>query len=369
VLILTYVRRLAISLAAVLLLTISSAGAREAPGISARSAIVINCETGRVLYEKNADARMLIASTTKIMTALIVLEKCRPNEIVAIKPEYTGIEGSSSYLAAGESLTVRELLYCLLLQSGNDSAVALACHTAGSIDEFAKLMNDKASELGCVNSSFKNPHGLDEDGHYSCARDLAAITRAAMEHKLFRTIVATESCSIGTRYLSNHNKLLSMYSGCTGVKTGYTKAAGRSLVSSAEKHSERLIAVTLNDPNDWEDHRAMLDYGFENFHTVAVCNRGDVLASIPVVGGAQNRVRAYAADTINVTLAEGETVETKLFLPQFCYAEVRKGEYAGFLEIYIDGEKAGETQLLYGDSIAWAEPERNFLAKLWDSIF
>ena len=199
---------------------------------AAQAAIVVHPETGTVLYEKNADARLGIASTTKIMTALVVLEHCALDESVEILPEYTAVEGSSMYLCAGETYTVEELLYGMMLVSGNDAAVALACHTAGSVQAFADMMNDKARALGMTGSAFRNPNGLDAEGHYSTARDMAALTCAAMANDTFCTIVSTRSATVGGQTLVNHNRLLRSYDGAIGVKTGFTKKSGRCLASS-----------------------------------------------------------------------------------------------------------------------------------------
>ena len=204
-------RHIAVLLLIVAVFTAFPVSARadgNVPGTSAEAVVLIEAKSGKVLYEKNADEHMLIASTTKIMTALIVLENCEAGENVEILPEYTAVEGSSMYLKAGETLTVRDLLYGLLLASGNDAAVALACHTAGSISKFAALMNKKAAELGLKNTSFKNPNGLDEDGHYSSAGDLAVIMSAAMENEEFAEIAGTKTAVVGERIFTNHNKLL-----------------------------------------------------------------------------------------------------------------------------------------------------------------
>ena len=237
---------------------------------AAQAAIVVHPETGTVLYEKNADARLGIASTTKIMTALVVLEHCALDESVEILPEYTAVEGSSMYLRAGETYTVEELLYGMMLVSGNDAAVALACHTAGSVQAFANMMNDKARTLGMTGSAFQNPSGLDAEGQYSTARDMAALTCAAMANDTFCTIVATERVTIGGQTLVNHNRLLRCYDGAIGVKTGYTKASGRALVSCAQRGATRFVCVTLSDPDDWNDHTRLLDWAFENYAYRAV---------------------------------------------------------------------------------------------------
>ena len=211
------------------------AWADDSPSLSAHSAIVMH-SGGEVVFEQNPDEKMRIASTTKIMTALVVLENCALDEQVEILPEYCGIEGSSMYLAPGERCTVEELLQGLLLVSGNDAAIALACHTAGDTDSFVALMNAKAFALGMENSSFANPHGLDGEGHYSTARDMAKLMCACMENEDFARINAKKSSTVGERVLYNHNKLLSGCPGCIGGKTGYTEAAGRCLVSLSLIH-------------------------------------------------------------------------------------------------------------------------------------
>jgi len=246
-------------LAAVLLLPC------KAQALSAQKAILMDAQTGRTLYEKSADSRSLIASTTKIMTALIVCEQCNVLDRMRIPKEAVGIEGSSMYLKEGEVLTVQELLYGLMLHSGNDAAVALAIYCGGTVEGFAGLMNDKAYRLGLTGTHFENPNGLDSPGHYSTARDLAVLTAYAMRNPIFRQTVSTKTVRIGERTLTNHNKLLWRVDGADGVKTGYTKAAGRILVSSATRDGRRLVAVTINDGNDWADHKALLEDGFSKY--------------------------------------------------------------------------------------------------------
>ena len=255
-------------LAAVLLLPV------QAQAISAEKAILLDGVTGRVLYEKNADSQSLIASTTKIMTALVVCEQCNVLDRMRIPKEAVGIEGSSMYLREGEVLTIQELLYGLMLSSGNDAAVALAIYCGGTVEGFAELMNDKARVLGLRNTHFCNPNGLDSPGHYSTARDLATLAAYAMENPIFAKTVSTKTIRVGERYLRNHNKLLWQVEGADGVKTGYTKAAGRILVSSASRSDRRLVAVTLNAPSDWLDHSALLNGGFEGYGVKTVIQKG-----------------------------------------------------------------------------------------------
>lgn len=232
----------------------------EALEVSATAAVLMDADMGQVLYEKNGDRQMLIASTTKIMTALVVLEHAAPDDVITVTPDHMA-EGSSMYLKAGETVRVEELLYGLLLCSGNDAALALT-ECAGGLTPFVALMNEKAAALGMARTSFANPNGLDADGHYSTARDMAVLAAAAMENPMFRRICSSRSVTIGQRTMENHNRLLRQMEGCVGLKTGYTQAAGRTLVSCTEREGCRLVAVTLQDGNDWADHAALYDYGF-----------------------------------------------------------------------------------------------------------
>ena len=232
----------------------------EALEVSATAAVLMDADMGQVLYEKNGDRQMLIASTTKIMTALVVLEHAAPDDVITVTPDHMA-EGSSMYLKAGETVRVEELLYGLLLCSGNDAALALT-ECAGGLTPFVALMNEKAAALGMAHTSFANPNGLDADGHYSTARDMAVLAAAAMENPTFRRICSSRSVTIGQRTMENHNRLLRQVEGCVGLKTGYTRAAGRTLVSCTERDGCRLVAVTLQDGNDWADHAALYDYGF-----------------------------------------------------------------------------------------------------------
>ena len=232
----------------------------EALEVSATAAVLMDADMGQVLYEKNGDRQMLIASTTKIMTALVVLERASPGEEVTVRQEHM-TEGSSMYLKPGERVTVEELLYGLLLCSGNDAAAALADHCGGTAS-FVRRMNGLARELGMEDTSFANPSGLDDDGHYSTARDMARLAVYAAGNHTFARLCSTRSVTVGGRTMTNHNRLLRTVPGCIGMKTGYTRAAGRTLVSAAERDGRRLVAVTLQDGNDWADHAALYDYGF-----------------------------------------------------------------------------------------------------------
>ena len=327
-----------------------SDAAAAAPTISAQSCILIHAGDGEVLYEHNADAKMLIASTTKIMTAIVVLEHCAPEDKVQIAPEWCGVEGSSMYLKSGETYTVEELLYGLMLVSGNDAAVALACHTAGSIDAFAKLMNDKATELSMTSSSFKNPNGLDEDGHYSTARDMAKLTDYCMQNAEFRAVVSCKSSSVAGKCYVNHNKLLWNLNGCLGVKTGYTLASGRSLVSCCERDGTRYICVTLGDPNDWDDHAELYDWAFRNWSDRAIIDVNFVV-SLPVVSGMETAVRIKPECTIKRFLPASTDVSYRVELPRFVFAGVNEGESAGRITAIVNGMPVASARLLYAQTV------------------
>ena len=338
----------------------------QAQAVSAQRCIVVDGQTGRVLYEKNADQRGLIASTTKIMTALIVCEQCNVLDRMRIPKEAVGIEGSSMYLQEGEVLTVQELLYGLMLRSGNDAAVALAIYCGGTVEGFAELMNDKARLLGMTNSHFENPNGLDSPGHYSTARDLAILTAYAMENPIFSKTVSTKTVTIGNRVLKNHNKLLWQVEGADGVKTGFTKAAGRILVSSACRDGRRLICVTMNDPDDWKDHAFLLEDGFSRFTPRKIIDEGQELGTVEIIGGDGGKVTLIAAEEFSYPLAEGERISVLLSGPGFAYAPVVQGEDAGFAHICLDGKPVGKVRMVYHETIEREkEPERSF----WEKLF
>ena len=250
-------------------------GFPAAPSVSAGAAILVDAEDGTVLYEKNADQKMYPASTTKIMTALIVLETLEalelgPNSEIVVPAEAQGVEGSSLYLKEGERVSVEELLYGLMLQSGNDSAVALAACVGGSVEHFVERMNQRAAELGCRGTQFVNPNGLYDADHYTTARDLACIAKEAMKREDFRTIVGVQRWSSegsSGRSFVNKNKTVFQYEGGDGVKIGFTKASGRTLAASASRSGHRVIAVVLNDGNWFQDAYALMDYGFAVLET------------------------------------------------------------------------------------------------------
>lgn len=347
-------------LAAVLLLSV------DAGAVSAKSAVVMDAQTGRILFEKDADRRSLIASTTKIMTALVVCEQCNVLDRMRIPKEAVGIEGSSMYLQEGEVLTLQELLYGLMLSSGNDAAVALAIYCGGTVEGFAELMNDKARNLGLTGTHFENPNGLDSPGHYSTARDLARLAAYAMENPIFYKTVSAKTVKIGERCLRNHNKLLWQVPGADGVKTGFTKAAGRILVSSATRDGRRIIAVTLNDGDDWRDHAALLEEGFARYSHCRILREDDLVGTLEVAGGQLGRVEVRAAEDFSYSLAAEEHPVLMLPGPGFVYAPVAEGADAGYAYVLIEGKAVGKVPVVYGQTIEQIPTEeKSFLEKLF----
>ena len=307
-------------------------------GVSARGAVLMEVESGDVIFGQNENARLPMASTTKIMTALVALEQLPLDTVVKITAESVGVEGSSIYLVEGEALTLEQLLYALLLESANDAAVAIAVAVAGSVEDFATLMNEKAEELGLTDTHFVNPHGLDHEDHYTTARELALIAKEALSHPAFREICSSKRKTIplhgdeGVRVLINHNKLLTSYEGCIGVKTGFTKKTGRCLVSAAERDGVTLIAVTLNAPDDWRDHTAMLDYGFGVYESLTLCTPGFFSAPLWAVSGEQDYVMVENTHTLTVVLRRDHgAVKCVVELPHFEFAPIGNGQEVGLL--------------------------------------
>jgi D-alanyl-D-alanine carboxypeptidase len=335
-------------------------------GISANSAILLDGQTGCVLYEKNPDKRSLIASTTKIMTALVVCEQVNVLDRVRIPAEAVGIEGSSMYLKAGEIMTIQELLYGLMLHSGNDAAVALAIYCGGTVEGFAELMNDKAHRLGLNNTHFVNPNGLDSPGHYSTARDMATLAAYAMKNPIFYQTVSTKTVTAGGRSLRNHNKLLWQLKGADGVKTGFTKKAGRILVSSCTRDNRRLICVTMNDGNDWQDHRDLMERGFADFSVQQIVSKGACLGSVSIISGQAERVELLAAEDFFYALSPEEKPEIVLSKPDFVYAPVVQGQSAGYAYICLMGKTAGKVPLIFGQTV---EPEIIKKPSIWEKLF
>lgn len=248
-------------------------------GDSARGSCLIDAKSGSILYEKNQNTRMPMASTTKIMTALCAIENMDVNRVVTVPKQAIGVEGSSLYLKENEQIKVIDLLYGLMLESGNDAATAVAVLCSGSVEEFVKLMNQKAKETGLIDTHFDNPHGLHSENHYTTPYELALLCSKALENEIFAKIVSSKNhyanTSVGRRYFVNHNKLLRYMENAAGVKTGFTKTAGRCLVSASKINNSTFVAVTLNDSNDWNDHMNMHSYAANNFETVEIADKND----------------------------------------------------------------------------------------------
>ena len=267
---------------------------------SAKACVVFEANSVRLLFEKNKDQRLPEASTTKIMTALIVAENANVNDVITIPEQAVGIEGSSIYLREGEKLTVKELLYGLMLQSGNDCAVALALHVGKSIDGFAKMMNNKAISLGCKNTNFTNPHGLPDDNHYTCAYDLGRISCEAIKNPIVKEIVSAKSAKINNdgydypRFLKNKNKVLTIfnYNGANGIKTGFTKKAGRCFVGSAQRNGMQLVVVLLNCGPMFEESMKLMDVFFSEYEMKNLLKVQDVFHTIKVKKGKNKFVQA-----------------------------------------------------------------------------
>lgn len=330
----------------------------KASAISAQSAAVMDPVSGRLLFEKQGSKQSLIASTTKIMTGLLICERCNVLDQMQIPKEAVGIEGSSMYLKEGERLSLQELLYGLMLSSGNDAAVALALYCCGSTEEFANLMNDKARSLGMTQTHFANPNGLDAKNHYSCAKDMAILASYAMNNPIFAQTVSTKTISVGGRYLRNHNKLLWLYPGADGVKTGFTKAAGRILVSSATKNRRRLVAVTINDPNDWHDHAGLLDQGFSKYNFQRIVTVGDCVGYREIAGGNPARVAVLAAENFVYSVSEEESPQLLLPGSGFIYAPAVEGADAGFAYVLLSGKAVGKIPVVYGQTSEIVQPEQ-----------
>ena len=331
--------------------------------ISAKSAVVIDSASGRVLYEHNAYAKLPMASTTKIMTGLLACESEKLNKTVKASAFASGTEGSSLWLKVGEKQTLENLVYGLMLKSGNDAAVAIAEFLGGNTDAFAILMNERARSIGALNTNFKNPHGLDNEEHYTTAYDLALIAREAMKNKKFRKIVATKTYSIPMegekwdRALKNHNKLLWRYEGCNGIKTGFTKRCGRCLVTSANRNGMEIICVTLNAPDDWKDHVTLLDNGFREYQNKLVTEKDKKVCDFTYDKENNGKVRLVYEKDFYVAVDNDDIITTttkyrKLSPPS------KKGEVAGVTQIFCNGEEVGKVNIITTSDIrklTWVE--------------
>ena len=317
------------------------------PQTSAKAMIVMEKTTGRVLAEKNADQQLSIASTTKIVTALTVLNNCDDiKRVVTIDKKCVGIEGTSIYLREGEKLTIEDLLHGLMLRSGNDSAVALAYAVGGSIDEFCKMMNETAKNCGATSCNFTNPHGLEQEGHHCSAQDLANISRFAMQNKEFARIVGTKQYRIEAtndtvgRVLQNKNKLLTRLDGADGVKTGFTKKAGRCLVSSCTRDGMTLICVVLNCGPMWEESEKLLEYGFKNYSMKELLQPYFVCGTIDVQNSDKESVEVFSMKGFSYPMTEDEyqKVSVSFDYPTTLQAPIKKEKIVGKVSIKLNND-------------------------------
>ena len=356
-------KRISSVLLALAILTGLSLPARAAgPAVSAACAILVDAGSGRVLYAHNAQERRPIASTTKLMTALVAVESTPDlSQPVTIREADTRTEGSSMYLKAGEVLTLEELLYGLLLASGNDAALAIARHCAGDVDTFLSWMNQRARDLGMEDTHFATPNGLEDEDNYSTAADMALLAAAVLDNSTLAPMVAAKSVTMGTRTLVNHNKLLWRYEGCVGLKTGYTDKAGRTLVSAATRQGQTLIAVTLNDPDDWDDHAALFDYGFGTCPSHLLARGGRQIGSVPVQGSLVPFVPVEAYRDVTYPLTASERVRVEIRLPERVRAPVEAGQIAGRMTFLLDGQVIGQTYLVYSRGAADDTPRQRSL--------
>lgn len=341
----------------------------DMPQIGAESAIVIDADSRSLLFAKGESIIRGMASTTKIMTALVAIENCDPDAEFAIPAQAVGIEGSSVYLIEGERLTLRELLYCLLLESGNDAATAIAICVGGSVEGFVNMMNSRAEEMGLKHTHFTNPHGLNDPDHHTTAHELALITAEAMEYPLFCEITATKSLKVrrdgkeNGRILTNHNKLLRNYEGAMGVKTGYTIADGKCLVSAARRNGLTLIAVTLKDNSPVPNHKKLLDHGFESFEMRKIAKAGEISSQVPLENGVADFVTLCNSQDVSVCLPKGAKFQIELHIPDSTEAPVSRGEALGEARVLCDGKEVYIIYLEISKSVD--VKEKSF----WEKLF
>lgn len=336
------------------------------PSPSADGAVLIESKTGRVLYSLNQHLKRPMASTTKIMTALLAIENGELDSIVKISPNAVGVEGSSIYLKEGEEISLRDLIYGLMLRSGNDAAIAIAEYISGSEEEFVKLMNKRAKEIGAINTNFTNPHGLHNPNHYSTAYDMALITREAMKLDFFKEVVKTKNWIANreiNQFFSNKNNVLWKYKGGDGVKIGYTKASGRCLVASATRDNVQLIAVVLNDGNWFNDCYRMLDYGFEHYRPSLLLSKGQFLKKVQIHNGNREYLNILSDEDVIIPLKEEERERIKIIvdIDNHLKAPIVIGQNLGEVKFYLDGELIYSKDIKSNIEISQREPESNFI--------
>ncbi len=351
------------------------------PGVSAEAAAMIDVASGRILYQKNGSKKMRIASLTKTMTAIVAIESGNLQDVVTVPPQAVGVEGSSIYLKRGEKLTLEELLYGLMLRSGNDAAVTIAHHVGGSIPGFTHLMNEKAALIGMTHTNFTNPHGLDDSNmHYSTAEDMVKLSAYALKNPVFQKIVSTKVKNISwegenwDRRLQNKNKMLHLYKGADGVKTGYTKLAKRCLASSATRDGRQLAVITLNAPDDWNDSMQLMDWGFSHFATKKVIEKGQAVdASEQLANGAADyQVVTMREFSYPLQAGEEQKLHTSVSMLETQVSRELAGKHVGYLQVFLDRKQIGSVPL----TVVWVSPTmqanqdgtRTFWERLWHLV-
>lgn len=351
-------RLFCLALAVVIGWLLPSAASAEEVGTSAAACVIIDAESGRILLSHNAESPLPMASTTKVMTALLAIEGGNLDAPVTCSRSAFGVPGTSIYLAEGETLTLREMLYGLMLASGNDAATAIAEHIGGTAEEFCRMMTARARELGCTNTVFLTPHGLPCEGHYTTAHDLALIAREAMRYPVFREIVGTSRATIpweGRNYdrvLNNKNKLLTTYEGATGIKTGYTKKAGRCLVFGAERNGMEIIGAVLNCPDWFNEAARLMDLAFERYEAVTMLTAGDLTATLPVSYSDGHTVDAILSTDLTGIAAKGTLPQVEIDLPDTLQAPVYAGQIIGTARLTAGGIIITEVPIIAATDIA-----------------
>ncbi|MBR1779306.1 MAG: D-alanyl-D-alanine carboxypeptidase [Clostridia bacterium] len=338
--------------------------------ISAKSSVLICADNGEIIYEKNAHDKMPIASTTKIMTALLAIESAQAKDIdVTITEGMVPVEGSSMYLKVGNILSLSSLAKGMLTVSGNDAANSAAITIGGSIELFADIMNEKAKQIGMNDTHFVNPSGLDDEDHYSTAYDMALLGAYAMENESFYNITSAKKAEVlfkdtnETVTYYNENRMLSRYPGCLGIKTGFTKAAGRCLVTCAQREKLRLIAVTLDAKDDWNDHEKLLNYGFLKMKALTLEEKDEI--AINLVGGNVERINVSTKTPLNVIIEQEDKdkIVKVINLPKFIYAPVKKGQIVGKIKYYAGDKLIGENEIIVKNDEPLLKKE-NFVKKI-----
>ena len=347
-------KRISVFLAVLMFVNLFRFAAYAAPDVSAQGAVLMCANSGEVLFSKNGNKKLSMASTTKIMTSLLALESPSPDAEIKVTDEMVRVEGTSMGLQAGDSVSLRELVYGMLLQSGNDAANAAALFLGGSIEGFAEMMNSRAKQIGMKNTSFVTPSGLDDDNHYSTAYDMALLAAECIKNPEFAHICAQKRATLTygnppyLRTLTNHNRLLQMYEDSVGIKTGFTKKSGRCLVSAAERDGIILVAVTLKAPDDWNDHIALFEYGFSKCKGIELtCDLSGVMLS--VAGGVKNSVSVTLSETAR--WIEGKEANVRILMQPMVYAPINKGDIVGKAVFESNGKTVSESFLLAAENV------------------